>query len=302
MLPTSSVLRRNLITVLSREIRSAFSPMSRSDFRLAVSTPILTPISAANLLFSSRGICGSSMSTFASDTNTKYFIRPLFNSPICRKFGLEASPRCETEPNPRHITTFWVRVPDWMAQHPHLVELKPRRQSRSNLPNSSRIGFAASLNFGQPSVLIKRPVGTRTRGPRVRFGDLDHLGACSDRAEHAAASASSLCRTIFSSNDISASTSAFTLASTYSLTVWPLLNARNSSSLAYGSSSSIANFICKRSESSADGVFLNRARAEPRKSCLLLRNLFPARPAGGFLLWRNRFNRRAAVAPYSQLF
>src|SRR5258708_33361379 len=130
-----------------------------------------------------------------------------------------------------------------MAPHPHLVELKPRRQSRSNLPNSSRIGFAASLNFGQPSVLIKRPVGTRTRGPRVRFGDLDHLGACSDHAEHAAASASTLCRTIFSSNDISASTSAFTLASTDSFTVCPLLNARSSSSLAYGSSRLIVNFM-----------------------------------------------------------
>jgi hypothetical protein len=39
---------------------------------------------------------------------------------------------------------------------------------------------------------------------------------------------------------------------------------------------------------------------EPRKSCLLLRNLFPARCAGGFLLQRNRSRRRASFADYSQ--
>ena len=52
-------------------------------------------------------------------------------------------------------------------------------------------------------------------------------------------SASSLCKAIFSSNDMSA----LMLSSRYSLRVWPLLYARSSSSLAYGSSSSIVNFI-----------------------------------------------------------
>src|SRR5260221_11018741 len=42
---------------------------------------------------------------------------------------------------------------------------------------------------------------------------------------------------------MSASASALMLSSTYSLTVWPLLYARSSSSSAYGSSSSIVNFI-----------------------------------------------------------
>jgi hypothetical protein len=69
------------------------------------------------------------------------------------------------------------------------------------------------------------------------------------------------------------------LSSTYSLRFWPLLYARSSSSLAYGSSSSIVNVICRDQNRRLKGYSLIAQRGGAEKK---LHNLFPARPAGGF--------------------
>jgi hypothetical protein len=112
-------------------------------------------------------------------------------------------------------------------------------------------------------------------------------------------SASSLCKAIFSSNDMSA----LMLSSRYSLRVWPLLYARSSSSLAYGSSSSIVNFIGRDQNRRILRILFMRSGGatgsggRAGKSCAS-----SSRPVLlNFCCMRNRFNRRTLFAAYSQL-
>jgi hypothetical protein len=87
------------------------------------------------------------------------------------------------------------------------------------------------------------------------------------------------------------------------LRVWPLLYARSSSSLAYGSSSSIVNFISRDQNRRILRILFMRsggereAVVEPGKSCAT-----SSRPVLlNFCCMRNRFNRRTLFAAYSQL-